>query len=387
MPAFADPLNPMDSVWKGMGEPPTLPQDEGQRELELQLRRRHIYRSALPAILPVVLVPLLLHSVHPYLIPIDRMALPALLAVFLLMIAFSWTRWSLRVVDYVMVVVPSTFVTIRLACVLADPTNLAPSGTLAATLPWMIGTLLINAWILYDRPRAGVTINFVQLTLTLVILSVWWPHAALPNPERENLISALLQVVGLQVGVVAAQVLVARQSQALVRVAQQARAQALTDALTSLPNRRALMDRLNDQSRTQGTGMMVAAFIDVDHFKAVNDAHGHALGDEVLRGLADRLTAHLPAGGLVGRYGGEEFLALWHTECPNSVLDQGERWRAAVAATPIAGHAITVSIGAALCGTPLHPVRLLEVADAALYRAKDAGRNAVVTEQLGASGS
>jgi diguanylate cyclase (GGDEF)-like protein len=151
------------------------------------------------------------------------------------------------------------------------------------------------------------------------------------------------------------------------------------DALTGVANRRALESGLRrewfrclDQRRPLSVLM-----IDVDHFKAYNDAHGHLEGDVQLRGIAQRLRQqHDPQRELLARYGGEEFALLLPGIHPEEALRRAELIRAAIAGSDVG---MTVSIGVAGGPPDLHaePDSLLRRADAALYAAKRAGRNRV----------
>jgi diguanylate cyclase (GGDEF)-like protein len=153
------------------------------------------------------------------------------------------------------------------------------------------------------------------------------------------------------------------------------------DALTGLLNRGAIDARLEEEtlrSRREHTALSLI-MLDIDHFKRVNDEHGHVRGDEVLRALAQRVRKLARTTDIVGRYGGEEFLlVLPHT---GNVEAEGlaERLRAHVAETPVAGLPLTASFGVTTCpsGESLPPLALVERADSALYRAKNAGRNRV----------
>lgn len=154
----------------------------------------------------------------------------------------------------------------------------------------------------------------------------------------------------------------------------------ITDALTGLPNRRALDEALSQElERAQRYRQpMTVVILDVDHFKQVNDGHGHAVGDLVLQRFASLMEAQVRANDLLGRWGGEEFLLL----CPCTGVEGGlalaEKLRATLAAHPFEGlGARTASFGvAALCeGDSLQT--LLSRADAALYEAKRRGRNRV----------
>ncbi len=148
------------------------------------------------------------------------------------------------------------------------------------------------------------------------------------------------------------------------------------DSLTGLPNRSVLDERIA-AARVRG-GAALALFVDLDHFKAVNDVHGHAVGDEVLVEVAARLAEVVRDGDLVVRIGGDEF-AGWCAvpSSPRAVAGVGQRLADAVAARPVETAVgplrITASVGVATC-RPGGVEDLLARADAALYRAKAAGR-------------
>ena len=158
---------------------------------------------------------------------------------------------------------------------------------------------------------------------------------------------------------------------------------ALCDALTGLPNRRhidvALDARLEDLRRYGWSfGLLI---LDIDHFKAVNDTHGHDVGDQALRTVAATIAGGVRAGDLVGRWGGEEFVILANGGDERSLKDVAERCRALVAsATVHAGGSripIRVSVGAAIALASDDPHTLFARADAALYQAKEGGRDRV----------
>jgi two-component system cell cycle response regulator len=158
-----------------------------------------------------------------------------------------------------------------------------------------------------------------------------------------------------------------------------------TDSLTGLRNRRFLTEILSvefQRAYRYGTGLTLLMG-DLDHFKEVNDRYGHLAGDEVLMVLGQRLQQLLRASDVGGRYGGEEFMVmLSHVGTEGGVVF-AERWRADVEETVIGledGRSIqtTLSIGVATY-TPTFKDwgELVGAADAALYRAKEAGRNQV----------
>ena len=218
--------------------------------------------------------------------------------------------------------------------------------------------------------------------------SCWWPprpRAAYADPEAE-LAAAL-----------AGQGAIAYENARLF-----ARVQLLAsvDDLTGVDNRRHFFARAEEQvaaARRDG-GALAALMIDVDHFKDVNDAHGHRFGDDVLRIVADRLAGQIRPGDVLGRYGGEEFAVVLRGR-PDRSLDGfgddgeraeavAERLRRAVAAGPVRRGerelTVTISVGVAhLRPSDAELGTLLARADAALYLAKHSGRNRVESDTVG----
>jgi diguanylate cyclase (GGDEF)-like protein len=163
----------------------------------------------------------------------------------------------------------------------------------------------------------------------------------------------------------------------------QAEARASTDALTGLPNRRyfdefcALLSRRRRAEDSVGVLM-----IDIDRFKALNDAHGHQIGDEVLRAVAGAIVGAVREDDVPARYGGEEFAVLLRNPTIDIAVEVGERVREAVGRLDLMSFgvpAVSVSVGAAVADDPEGPITTtIEAADQALYRAKRGGRDQVV---------
>ena len=154
------------------------------------------------------------------------------------------------------------------------------------------------------------------------------------------------------------------------------------DALTGLPLRYGLEEefkRYRAQANRHGEGLIVV-LLDVDHFKRINDVHGHASGDLALQHVATVLRSHCRAGEPLFRFGGEEFLTLLHAEDKAGAEQAAERLLQALRATPLRlpdGHALSLraSAGLAEAGNDESMADVLGRADHALYAAKAAGRD------------
>jgi diguanylate cyclase (GGDEF)-like protein len=153
-----------------------------------------------------------------------------------------------------------------------------------------------------------------------------------------------------------------------------------TDELTGLPNRRGMQASLDTLGlpAPRAVGVLM---VDIDHFKHINDAYGHGVGDEVLRTVANRLRTAWPLF-VVSRWGGEEFLAAGPARDAVELAEIAERLRDAIEALPVstAEHtiAVTVSVGGAVVADGCSQTAAIDWADQALYTAKEGGRNRVV---------
>ena len=164
--------------------------------------------------------------------------------------------------------------------------------------------------------------------------------------------------------------------------------QATTDALTATLNRMALLQRLDEclaRARRERSSLAVL-MIDIDHFKTINDTHGHAVGDHVLIELARRLRQSCRSYDVLGRYGGEEFVVV----LPNCAAAEGrivaEHMRKAIAdvpfVTPEGELNVAISIGVASSSAHPEMTPLLKAADDALYIAKRNGRNRTAVDGM-----
>jgi len=168
------------------------------------------------------------------------------------------------------------------------------------------------------------------------------------------------------------------------RIGRQWELAASTDYLTGLPNRRTLVtvgERRFAERPQQASGLALAV-IDIDHFKAINDCHGHEVGDVALRHVAVHLRTACRGSDLAARHGGEEFVVLWEGLDTTAALMAGERLRALVAGEPLNAGGVfipmTISMGVAAANAGDRSFHdLLRRADEALYAAKAGGRNRV----------
>jgi diguanylate cyclase (GGDEF)-like protein len=210
--------------------------------------------------------------------------------------------------------------------------------------------------------------------LLTVMENVRLQRAASENARRLEGLNAALE--GAQAALLA-------RNEELGRANARLEALATTDALTGLPNHRATAAAV-DEALAQAHELARSStllFFDIDHFKAINDTHGHATGDMVLRELAMVARAALREGDYVGRWGGEEFVAILHGTAPEEAPTVAERLRATVAAHRFgvgAGLWLTCSIGLATAPQDgLTSAEVLHRADLAMYLAKRLGRNRV----------
>jgi len=221
----------------------------------------------------------------------------------------------------------------------------------------------------------------IALTIALSPQGPALPHAtpwqALLSAAWLSLAVGRCAVVGLY-GASVRQLLGTRNRE-LAAAQGQLQALASKDELTGALNRRAIMGVLEDA--LQAGLAPTVALMDLDHFKQVNDSHGHLAGDDVLRRFVRGAARTLRADDRLGRYGGEEFLLVLATSQPETARCVADRVRTAATGEAwdevAAGLRVTVSIGLATARPGEGTEQLLQRADAALYRAKAEGRNRV----------
>jgi diguanylate cyclase (GGDEF)-like protein/PAS domain S-box-containing protein len=167
------------------------------------------------------------------------------------------------------------------------------------------------------------------------------------------------------------------------RAAEQLRYAARHDELTGLPNRSYLMHLLHDRLATAEVDSVAVLFVDLDHFKTVNDSLGHEIGDQLLQVVSERLRSALREGDVLARFGGDEFIIVMRGE----PIDVADRLRKAVHVPVVVGDHelfVTASIGySSNYEAGMSPNDLLRDADAAMYRAKARGRDCVEAFEVG----
>jgi diguanylate cyclase (GGDEF)-like protein len=247
----------------------------------------------------------------------------------------------------------------------------------------------------YTRAALIAAVTF-SLIAVLVFVGIYTLQESLDldakvRTPRGELLVPRLREMQIYLGVLVAALTVAASvfSTVLARMGERQRGLSRRESLTGCFNRRAfyeLFPREVDRARRLGQGVAIV-FLDIDHFKVINDRYGHETGDHVLQQLSARLRGIIRETDLLFRWGGEEFVILMPHTGPGEAPALGERIRAAVAERPFAASdahrevAVTVSLGVA--GTaewPIDPDTLLGRADAACYRAKEGGRNRVESE-------
>lgn len=171
----------------------------------------------------------------------------------------------------------------------------------------------------------------------------------------------------------------------LIAAREALRSQASHDPLTGLWNHGETLRILEREvaRAARSARPLAVLMVDLDHFKLINDRHGHLVGDAVLHEVASRLTASVRPYDAVGRFGGEEFLIVAPAMDPKAALELAHRIRESLADGPLecggARIAVTSSLGVAVSSPerPPEPLLLVRAADSALYRAKEGGRNRV----------
>jgi len=223
-----------------------------------------------------------------------------------------------------------------------------------------------------DEPEPYLCLPFLAHGETVGLLHVVYPRGL--DEAGRRAFRRLAQTCAEQVSLAIAN----------VRLRDELRSQAVRDPLTGLYNRRYMLDRLRALTGRRGGSGLALISVDIDHFKAFNDNHGHDAGDAVIRAVGEAMVAVLDGAAFACRCGGEELAIVLPETGMDGAMEMAERLRARVEATFVAHNGVTlpaVTISVGVAAFPAHARSLPELiqrADAALYTAKRRGRNRVV---------
>ena len=312
--------------------------------------RRDFRTGALRALAPMTATFLLLYAAA---LGWAGQVVPATLAALLAALA-GWRMWRARRA-------PSTRGGLWLAVINVAGCLLACAHSGATALPWLFPVMMTNYFLC--EPRRAVLLN-----LPLLLAPVLLPGMLTSLGQGFSTISVALLTMGLGLA------FTLRINDDRVELEELAS----MDALTGLPNRRMLERALTRQieDRREYERLNGLIILDVDHFKEINDLHGHAAGDAALADLATILRFEVRGSDEVFRFGGEEFVVLLRVESLADLELATERLRKAIrGALRGPGGKITVSLGAARHAGETHWQDWFSRADAALYLAKNNGRD------------
>jgi diguanylate cyclase (GGDEF)-like protein len=262
---------------------------------------------------------------------------------------------------------------------------------ISIVLAWMLG---FCAWAIYREAEAAGTLRHVAggaFALAAAIMAyrsvaLLWDPSQVSEVFQVTHVQLLTYAIGSVLPVVATVGFLLLCTQRSQRELERA---ARMDYLTDVYNRRAIEElgtRAIAAARRHGMALAVQV-VDIDHFKRINDEHGHAVGDLALLRAVERIREGLRTEDLLGRLGGEEFIVLMPNTDGSSALAAAERVRTAFAERPLdldgLPREVTLSIGVAvLAPADRHFSQLLQRADRAMYGAKRAGRDLVMADPM-----
>lgn len=286
----------------------------------------------------------------------------------------------------------------------SDPTLAMPQAIMAQTLiacayaitgpvhgATVIMLALVMVFGMFSLRAAAVRILSAYTVAVMGAVMLWCTRhqPEYYQPQRELFNFGMTAVVMLAIALLSGRLLAMRarlktQKLALEQALAHIKEMAARDELTGLPNRRRMMTLLQEHATRQARGgpRFYVCIVDLDHFKNINDSHGHAAGDAVLRWFATQAQAVLRSTDIIGRWGGEEFLLLLPETPPGEptlgVARLRESLRDSTASPALPNVRIRFSAGFARYeeGEPID--QAIERADRALYAAKSAGRNCSV---------
>jgi diguanylate cyclase (GGDEF)-like protein len=228
---------------------------------------------------------------------------------------------------------------------------------------WMFPALMAVFYLI--RPGQAVALALASIVALLPVM--------LPVSDTMHTATALITIVVMSAFAYAFSIVTMHQREQLMRLATR-------DPLTGAGNRRALENKLKEAVGSFKRNRLPAAMIliDLDHFKAVNDAHGHAAGDQILCSVTEIINLRIRVTDSLFRIGGEEFVVVLDGQTANSASHLAEQLRTIVEANELVpDHSVTISLGVAELRSGESAGDWMHRADEALYRAKRAGRNKI----------
>ncbi|RZI54644.1 MAG: GGDEF domain-containing protein [Pseudomonas sp.] len=240
------------------------------------------------------------------------------------------------------------------------------------------------------KARTVAVVAFLMLSTAMVWKALTDPTRYDPRVEGihmlfSGIVLAAASVLAVRIGKLRSRL--ERQRTELADALERIRALATRDDLTGLANRRAAIDRMRDELAVRGRPepVMSLALMDIDHFKLINDKHGHAVGDAVLRRFGESAQAEVRLGDMLARWGGEEFLLVMPVTAAAEAMKTMQRVHQALrrqAFDDVAANlVVTFSAGVSECAGINDMEAAIARADAAMYEAKRAGRNRVIESE------
>ena len=363
--------------------PMTEQPDESSTEIrELRARKRLVYALVLVGGIAITLLSWWFRGPDD---PFLTRVYPPFAAALAGLLVVLWRQWlTLEHIEGLMVLVASALILGRLAWHMHFAAGIEQQlMVLVGGHFWAVGLLVAGAFVMLDRRRgviAGLAILGISILLTVTGVLREYMAAAPPAAETLMYLVRVHVFLGLLLALLAAVAGMRDQLQRALLRAEILHDWATTDPLTGLANRRAAEAGLEReiayaQRYHQPLSVIIA---DLDHFKDVNDTHGHAHGDRVLREVTARLQARVRDSDLTARWGGEELLVVAPGIDLREATALAERCRRALAEEPVAGLGITATLGVAEFTPEDDRDSLLARADRQLYAGKAAGRNRVV---------
>ena len=350
----------------------------------LEARKRRVYMAVMPIGVLILLLGWITRS------PSDPFALFVFPAFALLFVAFLFLLWrgalAFRRTEIAIFVSCAALVLSRLAWYFQFDGPLAdPLTEMTGVHYWAVAVLVVAAVVVFDSRYGLLAGGAVILLSAAITVTGRLPDPAVGEatyPSPAYLLQVHLFLVLLLTLASAGTVLRDRIQSALAREEVLDR-WAHTDMLTGLPNRRAGVPTLKRQAaeveRYERPTSLIT--VDIDHFKKVNDVHGHAVGDQVIAGVAHLLVDAVRDADFVARWGGEEFLIIAPGIPAEGAWQLAERCRKAIEQEPVAEVPVTATFGVAQFRRSESVDRTLARADRSLYQGKLDGRNRVVAEE------